>query len=1007
MRILFLHLSDAHLKESTKVDDINVNAIVASLTQIKGFEECVIVFSGDIVNEGKKNEYKVAEMFMGRLITGIRNKYLKEKKIYTMMVPGNHDNLLKEPNRDMAVLKSYYTDGKLEEHFEEEIQQLENFYEFSGRNGSFRYKKIIEVKKRDIGGITIKFNLINSAPFSLLGSDNGDKGMHYLPQEELNKLDYNNDVRYTISIIHHGPEWFSNKTKELLYEKIYANSDLVFVGHEHYSKNETKTVNGKNRVDISSGIALYGTKTEHGYNALILDTEKCNLKGYKFIYNGAIYKPIETPILVNNNVVFKGRNNFIHTETFKCFLMHDVGQWEGENYLNYFVFPLLEAKNINGDLKNCKVSTIDKFVELMGQKRIISIEGWSKSGKTILAKYLCNYLSQEFVPIFLEEDDFGTKDNEKIISYALENQYGKNADFDVFLQMDNDKKVLIVDRNDRIKKDRWRAFIDEIQPYFGHIILLCGVEWSVNIKDKALEELMESEVFYLKISRFFYAKRQELIQKICENYKEHKIKNVEDCAKRINDGITDQLKYFELNPEFIRQYVIYYLNYPQIRTQNDNNVFNKVFEGNIVLRISQNTSEENVSEILIALDYVAFKIHFSRLYPISTEDFEQAVNQYNIDYDNTINPKLVYDVAVKSNIIKEVRDKFAVVFCNENFLSYFVAAHLNREFNRGRCAEELSMILNNICFGINGDIVLFLSYITSNVQILNPILESIINHMDAWNDLDFDLKNINYLSKPMKPFKQKLPSSKERKQLVEEKTKMEEEFIEERQEGIESLYSYDESKINSFENKISKAINYLELVSKILPNFRHMLSGDEKKAIVTILYVYPNKLLYFMFKDIDKNYERIINDALSKHPTTKRGQLITKDMLDKSLQNQSIAFVLAIYDFIASASATGKAILELNSKFDFTQNTNYKIQNIMMEENNGNFNSMADKAEKLFKKTDLEMVKQMLRLIVRKHFLTNNIALYGNAQHIASIFFEEEEQRNLQITEAKNRFIKK
>lgn len=162
-----------------------------------------------------------------------------------------------------------------------------------------------------------------------------------------------------------------------------------------------------------------------------------------------------------------------------------------------------------------------------------------------------------------------------------------------------------------------------------------------------------------------------------------------------------------------------------------------------------------------------------------------------------------------------------------------------------------------------------------------------------------------------------------------------------------------------------------------------------------------------MFKDIDKNYERIINDALSKHPTTKRGQLITKDMLDKSLQNQSIAFVLAIYDFIASASATGKAILELNSKFDFTQNTNYKIQNIMMEENNGNFNSMADKAEKLFKKTDLEMVKQMLRLIVRKHFLTNNIALYGNAQHIASIFFEEEEQRNLQITEAKNRFIKK
>lgn len=1007
MRILFLHLSDAHLKENTKIGDLNVNAIVTSLSQLKGFEECVIVFSGDIVNAGKKNEYKVAEKFMGRLITGIKNRYLEGKKIYTMMVPGNHDSLLKEPKRDMAVLKSYYTDGKLEEHFEEEIQQLENFYEFSGRNGCFRYKKIVEVKTRNIGGIIIKFNLINSAPFSLLGSDNGDKGMHYLPQEELNKLDYINGESYTVSIIHHGPEWFSNKTKEGLYEKIYANSNLVFVGHEHYSKNETKTVNGKNKVDISSGVALYGTKTVHGYNALILDTEKNNLKGYKFEYNGVIYKPLEDPILINDNVIFKGKNNFTHTETFKHFLIHDVEQWEGENYLNYFVFPLLEAKNINNDLKNYKVPSIDKFIELMNQKKIISIEGWSKSGKTILAKYLCNYLSQEYVPIYLEENDFGPKDNKKIINYTLENQYGKRADLDAFLQMDSDKKILIVDRNDKIKRDRWKAFINEIEPYFGHIILFCGVEWNVNIKEKALEELVENNIFYLKISPFFYAKRQELISKICENYQDHKIINTQEYARRINDGITNQLKHFELNPDFIHQYVIYYLNYPQIRTQNDNNVFNKVFEGNIVLRISQNTKEENVSEILIALDYVAYRIHFSRLYPLSTEDFEQAVNQYNIDYDNTINPKLVYEVAIKANIIKEVTDKFAVAFCNESLLAYFVAAHLNREFNRGRCDEELKTILDNICFGINGDIVLFLSYITSNVQILNPILESIINHMDNWGNLDFDIKNINFLSKPIRAYKQKLPSTKEKKKFDEEKTEIEREFIEERQDEIESLYSYDETKINSFENKISKAINYLELVSKILPNFRHMLSGDEKKAIVTVLYVYPNKLLYFMLKDIDTNYEKIINEVLSKNPTTKRGQLITKDMLEKSLQNQSITFILAIYDFIASACASGKAMIELNQKFDFLQNTNYRIQNIMMEENSGNFNAMADKAEKLYDKTDLEMVKQMLRLVVRKYFLTHDVALYGKTQHVASIFFAEEEQKDLQITEATNRFVKK
>ena len=48
----------------------------------------------------------------------------------------------------------------------------------------------------------IKINLINSAPFSLLGSDNGDKGMHYIPQYELDKLNqlYDSD-RFEFAVI--------------------------------------------------------------------------------------------------------------------------------------------------------------------------------------------------------------------------------------------------------------------------------------------------------------------------------------------------------------------------------------------------------------------------------------------------------------------------------------------------------------------------------------------------------------------------------------------------------------------------------------------------------------------------------------------------------------------------------------------------------------------------------------------------------------------------------------
>lgn len=52
MKILFLHLSDAHLKDNTDLRLINIKSIVNSLAQIGSFDECALVFSGDIVNAG-------------------------------------------------------------------------------------------------------------------------------------------------------------------------------------------------------------------------------------------------------------------------------------------------------------------------------------------------------------------------------------------------------------------------------------------------------------------------------------------------------------------------------------------------------------------------------------------------------------------------------------------------------------------------------------------------------------------------------------------------------------------------------------------------------------------------------------------------------------------------------------------------------------------------------------------------------------------------------------------
>ena len=434
-----------------------------------------------------------------------------------------------------------------------------------------------------------------------------------------------------------------------------------------------------------------------------------------------------------------------------------------------------------------------------------------------------------------------------------------------------------------------------------------------------------------------------------------------------------------------------------------------MFVANITYRISKSIKEENdIDEILIALDYVAHYIHFVKHYQkISYEEFEVAVNEYKKRYDNEeLNIKYVYDVAIKANIIKSSNTSFEVEFCDENLLAYFVAQHLNRTCQMGERPEDLKEVLDNICFGINGDVILFLSYITSNTQILKPILQSISTHMDDWVELDINKNNIGYLSKTSTTATPKLPDKKDKEKLKEEKNKMEREIIEEKEHQSESLYSYDVSKVNSFSNKIAKSINYLELVAKILPNFRFMLQGKEKRIITDILYTYPNKLLYFMLKDIDAHCTRIIEDILKSKPKTRKGIFITEEMITRELQNQSMAYILSIYDFISTTASTTKTIGDLE-KFDYNQNINYKIQNLMMQENIANFKVFATRAEKIYDETDLSLIKQMVSLIVRKYFIYHDVEMHGDAIHLIDKFFGWEQRKHFQILQAKNQIIKK
>lgn len=1005
MKILFLHISDTHFVENTNFNDINIYAMVNALKEVGNFDKCVLIYSGDVAQAGKKEQFNVAGNFLGSLLKHICKKYFDNEYIETYIVPGNHDNLIKNPERTNLDINKIYDDNIVEQEFYNELAQLKNFDEFAKRNKCCFGNNAIVVKIKDFDDFRLRINLINTAPFSILGSGNEDKGIHYLPKKELNKLKDNFEENYTISIMHHSPEWFSDSSKHSLYDKLYNKSDLIFIGHEHYPLNENKQINGQDKnINISTGLALYGTDTKQGFNVVVLDIDKKNLVGYKFIYNNNEY--LKEIAIKETEIMFRNRYNFIFNNEFRKELKQDPND-NKRLYDSYFVFPSLEAQNMGASIKHYTICSENDFMEIFKEKSKIFIEGDVKTGKTVLSKYICCTLSQNYVVIYADKNIFSLKKPDKILRSILVNQYKKDIDYDKFKDVEKKEKVLIVDDYNEIDKKVWKNFCAEYEKEFGHIILFSNIDWDIDLKERTIEELTDTNFYRLKICPFYYKKREELIEKICMTLKTNNQVEINEMVDTINKDITKQLKYFQLTPEFIYQFVELYLNYPIIKRETETNVFNRVFEANITMRLLKYVDQNDINEILIALGFVANNIHLKRAYMLSYNDFENIINEYKIQFDNDkLKPKYVLEVASKANILQVNKENFYLSFKNKNLLAYFIAQHLNIMLNKDKCIDECENLLKNICFGINGDIILFLSYIRSNTKLLMSIIDKMKKHMESWEELDFNVNNIEYLSNMSLSIDLKMPTNEDKEKLKDKKNEIEKDYKENIDSNTDDIYDYDESESNSFVNKVLKSMRYLDIISKMLPAFRHMLVKDEKEKVVSVLYSYPNKLLYFILKNIDKNYDDIVKEILNANIKTKEGLLITEDIVCKALQNQSVGYILSIYDFIMSTAVTNKTIGDFK-KFEYNKKITYQIQYLLALENTADFNNFYEHLNSFYNDKLMTVIKQMIGLIVRKYFICHDVKMRGKARRCADKFFGEGSRKQLQLIKSRNKIIKK
>lgn len=254
-----LLLSDIHFKSSDREHvEVLADEVLEAINS-NNINVHYIFVVGDIANSGNDVEYEVAKVFFSILLNKLN--LAKDKIFFTA---GNHDVNRSQISDKENIFKEQLTEQK-EDYKIKELKK--NFFE---RNLEYMYKKF-ENYDNFVSSYSLSQNIqkqqlpnINSYNFSyyskiedfyiislntafLSGDDDSYKKEFFCVEEQLNKIKSNiGENKNIIIIMHHSlydciPQMEREEITDYITKQ---NNHIIFCGHYHKQKNESRIING-------------------------------------------------------------------------------------------------------------------------------------------------------------------------------------------------------------------------------------------------------------------------------------------------------------------------------------------------------------------------------------------------------------------------------------------------------------------------------------------------------------------------------------------------------------------------------------------------------------------------------------------------------------------------------------------------------------------------------------------------------------------------------------------
>ena len=957
MKIMIVQLSDMHCKVNDGNMSLKIKKVANAIRTLGKVDRSLLVFSGDLTNSGSSEEMAVAKVLIGTLLNKM-SESLDCGFIYSKIIPGNHDMSLPDTSRTAADIEKW----NKEEHLQDELDRMTHFFDYSKKKHCFVKDSLCDVDIVNFGDLKMQVCLLNSAPFSTRTPE--DKQFHFFPKYVSEKLVRDESVDFKITVMHHHYEWCEWDTKEMI-RKAIASDDVTFFGHDHKPETVTSEYsNGEKYNVIMGGEFNLDPQKESSFNAVVYDSECGAIEHYGFVWS------IDQNIFVQktHGNIAKKRRSLLPTETYLSQLLKDE-QSVCESFIDYYVLPKITAEGTTFSIDDTASEiSVENIFDTLRTERVVRITGGEGAGKSALLKYLYYESTQHgFIPLLVENRDYKDSGIDKMFKQLFEEQYDASSEYayEYYLQAANSSKIIFIDNLDLIANAKAKENLVNAVLESGKLLVYTTKERNQDLEEIVKNKLQGKIASTIAINPVYKQTRDCLVEKIGHTL--NKSADEIDAVKMALDYIAQsQTGLFSFTPGNAIQYIKFFFHGGA--KEKGNQTISVVFETNIRNAVFEVCKKDYIAnKYLLALEFLAKHMYFLlQAETISLPEYGKIVANYNEKKKGDLNERSFLECCISAKILRQVDGAFDICFFDKNTYAYFVARALNRDFEKDNTdLANLKYVMEHICFGINGTIILFLSFIRSNTKMITGLAVDAVNLLDKYPEWNFAEKNIPFLHQSG-GLSEKIPSGQERKEAHKQLEQVEQE----RHMAVKfrGIFDYDENDVQKTQYLILRALKYAELVGRAMIDQYGALDADEIDKMLTALYTVPQKVIFAILKPCQEHSDEIVKSILEFAQKNIPEEKIDENQVRELLGQTGTVLALNILNDIAYNCSNEGTISVLRTAPCLS--ANHRILQLMMEENAGNTQEFVSKAIALRKELDaIPYAKILIAQIARKHII--------------------------------------